>query len=132
MLNIAMMDADTYIKYGLSVYFNFKGINVMAASNISDLTVNLRSNEIDVVVMELFSRDDDVFECIEFVRSFSSKWPRSKLVIYTQVANEDAVKLLISVTGQKEIVYKTDSMHELASCVFSPWKDSLTCFDMAH
>lgn len=97
----------------------------MAASNISDLTVNLQSNDVDVVVMELFSRDDDVFDCIEFIRVFPAQWPRSKLIIYTQVLNEDAVNLLIAVTGPKEIVFKTDSMLELASCVFAPWKDNL-------
>ena len=122
MLNIAMMDADTYIKYGLSIYFKTKGIHVMAASNISDLTVNLRNNQVDVVVMELFSRDDDVFDCIEFIRVFPEQWPASKLVIYTQIANEEAVKLLIAVTGQKEIVYKTENMQELAFSVFGPRK----------
>ncbi len=126
MFNIAMMDPDTYIKYGLSIYFNAQDIHVVAASNISDLTVNLYHNHVDVVVMELFSRDDDVFDCIEFIRVFPQQWPTSKLVIYTQIVNEEAIKLLIAVTGQKEIFFKTGRLQELAACVFTPWKENLT------
>jgi len=119
MYNIAMMDNDIYIKYGVSVYFNSKGITVMTASNISELTVNLQNNKVDVVVMELFSSDDDVLDCIEFIRLFPQQWPATKLLVYTQIRNEEAIKLLIAVTGKKEIIYKTESMSHLASCVFS-------------
>jgi len=118
-LNIATMDSDIYIQYGLSVYFNSTGINVIETSNISELTVNLQRNVIDVVVMELFSRDDDIFDCIEFIRLFPVRWPYCKLVIYTQVKHEDSVKLLFAVTGYQDIVSKKDSVLQLASCVFS-------------
>lgn len=118
-MNIAIMDPDTYVKCGLSAYFQSDEIRIIAASNISDLTVNLNNNKIDVVVMELFNREDNVFDCIEFVRVFSQTRPDSKLVIYTQVTNQEAVKLLIAVTGQKEIVFKNRSMFELTSCVLS-------------
>lgn len=120
MLNIAMMDSDKYINYGLSVYFNSRVAKVLAANNINDLTHNLRSHEVDVVVMELFSRDDDIFDCIEFIRIFPQRWPKSKLVIYTQMQNEEAMKLLAAATGQKEIVFKTEEMYKLASRVFTP------------
>jgi len=119
MLNIATMDSDIYIKYGLSVYFNSSGINVIETSSINELTINLQKNVIDVVVMELFSRDDDIFDCIEFIRLFHVHWPYCKLVIYTQVKHEDSVKLLFAVAGHQDIVSKTDSVLQLASCVLA-------------
>ncbi|MFZ4832470.1 hypothetical protein [Rouxiella sp. Mn2063] len=119
MLNIAIMDGDIYIKYGLSVYFNSTGINVIETSTISELTANLQNNVIDVVVMELFSCDDDIFDCIEFVRLFHSRWPYCQLIIYTQIMNEDSIKLLIAVTGQQDVLSKKESVRKLASCVFS-------------
>jgi DNA-binding NarL/FixJ family response regulator len=113
------MDPDAYVKFGLSAYFQSEKIRIMTASNISDLTVNLNNNKIDVVVMELFNREDNVFDCIDFVRMFPQKWPDSKLVIYTQVTNQEVVNLLISATGKKEIIFKNRSMFELTSYVFS-------------
>jgi len=94
----------------------------MVSSNLSDLTVNLSGNNIDVVVMELFNHEDDVFDCIEFIRVFPQKWPESKLVIYTQVTNQEALKLLTSVTGEKVIIFKNRSIFELTSCVLSNGK----------
>ena len=122
MINIAMMDPDTYIKYGLLACFKSEDIRIMVSSNLSDLTVNLGGNNIDVVVMELFNHEDDVFDCIEFIRVFPQKWPESKLVIYTQVTNQEALKLLTSVTGEKVIIFKNRSIFELTSCALSNGK----------
>lgn len=119
MQNIAIMDPDTYVKYGLCAYLKPIGINVTAVSNISDLLIALSINDIDIVVMELCSHEDDVFGCIEFARVFSQKWPNSRLIIYTQISNMEAIKLLIAVTGQKEIIFKNENLLKLTACVLS-------------
>jgi len=116
------MDPDHYVKNGLFSYLKFPGVNVMVVSNLGDLTINLKNNHIHVVVMELFSRDDDVFHSIEFVRNFHVEWPEQHLIIYTQLKNENAICLLKAVTGVNDIFYKNEQMKKLANCISSSLK----------
>lgn len=130
MLNIAIMDSDAYIKNGVAHYFKSDMTRIMSTSNIGDLTINLQYDEMDVVMMELFSRDDSIFDCIEFIRNFPARWPNSKLVVYTQIMNAETTKLLESVTGQKDIVFKNNPITRLVECVFSPWKGNVLQYSM--
>jgi len=119
MIHVATMDSDIYIKYGLPAYFDATAVNLIAATNINELTLNLRTRVIDAVVMELFSDEDDIFDCIEFVRLFSVRWPHCKLIIYTQIKHLDAVKLLFAVAGCQNIVSKQESAQQLSFSLFS-------------
>jgi len=119
MIHVATMDSDIYIRYGLPSYFNAAQICVFPAASLDELTLQLRENKIDMVVMELFSRDDDIFDCIEYIRLFRLRWPDCKLIIYTQIKHQDAVDLLFSVTGAQNIIAKKGSVQQLSSCLFS-------------
>lgn len=130
MLNIAIMDSDTYVKKGVAHFFKSDMTRILSTSNIGDLTINLQYDDIDVVVMELFSRDDNIFDCIEFIRNFPARWPNCKLVVYTQIMNPETTKLLVSVTGQKDVVLKTNPITRLVECVFSPWKGNVLQYGM--
>lgn len=117
MFNILIMDPDNYVKHGLSVHLKYYGVNIMATASLSDMAVSLNNHSFNIAIMELFSRDDDVMSCIEFVRLFKTRWPEVTLIIHTQITNEDAVKLLIAVTGVKNIFYKNDHINVLTSCI---------------
>lgn len=115
MINIVIMDSDVFVKLGISTCFDNDAINLTTVANLSDLTSSLNDIKADIVVMELFSFEDDIFDCIEYIRGFSLKWPACKLVVYTQVDNYDALKLLIAVTDHKNIIFKNESIAKLPS-----------------
>ncbi|MBS3046381.1 response regulator transcription factor [Enterobacter mori] len=119
MLNIAVMDSDFFIKQGIIAHTRAVNISLKCASSLIDLTFLLDHCAIDIVVMELFTQQDDIYDCIEFARIFSLRWPDKKLIIYTQITHKPLMMFVIRTVLYKDIVFKHDSIQRLTSCLFT-------------
>jgi DNA-binding NarL/FixJ family response regulator len=119
MAKIIIMDCDTYLKNGLSTYFTAKKNTVMVTSSLGDLLINLNDFNLDILIVELFSREDKVLDVINFIRNFSKNWPTKKLVIYTGITSEFAIRLVYCATQHKEIIFKNDNDVHLICNVFN-------------
>lgn len=124
MLNIVVMDSDVFIKQGVLAHTKSANISLQCTSSLAELKMLLDHCPVDVVIMELFSQQDDIYDCIEFTRTFSQHWPHKKLIIYTQIVNKPLMIFIIRSVIYKDIVFKQDSIQRLTSCLFTEWNDS--------
>ncbi|MGX5011161.1 LuxR C-terminal-related transcriptional regulator [Enterobacter asburiae] len=124
MLNIAVMDSDVFIKQGIIAHTRSLHISLKCSSSLADLTFLLDQSTIDVVLMELFTQQDDIYDCIEFARTFSQRWPDKKLIIYTQITHKPLMMFVIRTVLYKDIVFKHDSIQRLTSSLFTGSNDN--------
>jgi len=85
MKRIIIMDCDTYVKSGLTNYFTSKKNSVMVTSSLGDLLINLHDHDFDILITELFSREDNILDVINFIRNFNIRLPNKRLIIYTSM-----------------------------------------------
>jgi DNA-binding NarL/FixJ family response regulator len=109
MKRIIIMDCDTYVKSGLTNYFTSKKNSVMVTSSLGDLLINLHDHDFDILITELFSREDNILDVINFIRNFNIRLPNKRLIIYTSITSEFAIRLIYCSTQHTEIIFKKDN-----------------------
>lgn len=109
MKKIIIMDCDTYVKSGLTNYFSSKKNSVIVTSSLGDLLINIHDYDFDILITELFSREDNILDVINLIRNFNIKWPRKRLVIYTSIISKFAIRLIYCSTKHMEIIFKKDN-----------------------
>lgn len=88
------MDSDMYVKFGIKELMRSAGADVMAASCLNNIRDITSSNNIKLVIMELYSDSDDLFDCIDFIRELKRKADAPDVIIYTRMPYEYAENIL--------------------------------------
>jgi DNA-binding NarL/FixJ family response regulator len=74
---------------------------------------------VEVVIAELATSRDNLFNCVAFLTKICRRWPRIRLIIYTHITDPVLMNYVLRHVTHCNIVMKNDSLKQLASCVFA-------------
>lgn len=119
MLNIAILDADAWVCKGVSDYFSTPGIRTFSCHSLQSLRDSMRHYPVQILVSELLTEEDDLFNCVHFLREQSLRHPEVRLIIYTHLTDPVLLRFLQCYIPTATLMLKRDQLLRLASAVFS-------------
>ncbi|QEW34507.1 DNA-binding response regulator (plasmid) [Erwinia billingiae] len=119
MFTLAVLDSDAFCSKGVADYFNARDIRTFCCPDVAELEDTLGIHSVQVVIAELATSKDTTFSCIKCLTQLTLRWPHIRLVIFTHITDPVLMKYVLQHIKHCNVVVKSDSVQQLASCVFA-------------
>lgn len=116
MLDIVIMEPQQLVSYALKKIFEDKLRVNEVLDNIDALRKSLTNGDASLVVMELYSSQDTLFDGIEFVEGFHRTWPDIKLLIVTDLEQPSLLLKILKCRGVS-LISKQDKLQILEETI---------------
>lgn len=110
---ILFFEPNPWVRKGLQELIEPKPMDDQFVHSIRGIEAMLRANEKQILIMELYNENDNLYDVLSFILTINEFWPKTPLVIFTEVTNASILTILATETDLS-LVAKDDPL----DCLF--------------
>ncbi|MDW5500942.1 LuxR C-terminal-related transcriptional regulator [Pseudomonas lundensis] len=111
--DILFFEPNPWVRKGLQELIDPKPMRYQFVHSIRGIEARLRDNEKQILIMELYNENDNLYDVLRFILTINDIWPKTPLVIFTEVTNASILTILATETDLP-LVAKDDPL----DCLF--------------